>query len=197
MKLFDEWRVEDVEPQDPGLKDYINLEPMLAPQKSRGRHASDRFAKSDVNLVERLMNKLMGPGHRGKKHKISSGKCGGSYSKVWKILKKTLKIIEDREDKNPVEVLLRAVENSALREEISSYQVGSIIQRKAVITSPQRRVDQALRYLTQGAYSNAVGTDKDMAECLADEIGAAWNQDRDSYAIRQKERLEREAAGAR
>jgi small subunit ribosomal protein S7 len=196
MKMFDRWEVEDLETRDMGLKNYIKLDPMMAP-KSHGRHASDRFEKSNVNLVERLMNHLMGPGHRGKKHKVSSGECGGSYSEIYKIMVKTFEEIEDREGENPVEVFLRAIENSALREEVSSYQVGSIIKRKAVITAPQRRVDLALRHMAQGAYSNAVGSGKKMYECLADEILAAYHENRESYAIREKERLEREAAGAR
>ncbi len=197
MKMFDRWDVEGIEPEDPGLKDQINLEPMLAPKKSHGRHAGDRFSKNEVNLVERLMNHLMGPGHRGKKHKIGSGRCGGNSQKIWKIMKEALMIIEDKQDKNPMEVLLRAVENTALVEEVSSYQVGSIIKRKAVITSPQRRVDLSLRHIAQGAYSNSVGSKKSMAECLADEILAAYNDEKESYAVRVKERLEREAKGAR
>lgn len=197
MKLFDRWETEDVEVKDPGLKDYIKMDGMLAPIRSHGRHASERFEKSDVHLVERLMNHLMGPGHRGKKHKISSGKCGGNYQKIYKIMKDALREIEDRTDENPAEVLLGAVEKTALREEVSSYQVGSIIRRKAVITSPQRRVDLSLRHMAQGAYSNSVGSAKPMYKCLADEILAAYKGNRDSYAVRQKERLEREAAGAR
>ncbi|MFP4115839.1 MAG: 30S ribosomal protein S7 [Candidatus Aenigmatarchaeota archaeon] len=197
MKLFDRWDVEGIEPEDPGLKDHINLEPMLAPKKSHGRHAADRFTKSEVNLVERLMNHLMGPGHRGKKHKVSSGNCGGKSRKVWDITKETFSIIKEREDENPLRVLLGAVENTAPVEEVSSYQVGSIIKRKAVITSPQRRIDISLRHIAQGAYSNSVGSEKEMAECLAEEILAAYNKERESYAFRQKERLEREAEGAR
>lgn len=197
MKLFDRWETDELEVRDPGLKDYINMDPVLVPRQSHGRHASDTFAKKDVNLVERMMNKLFGPGHRGRKHKIDSGDCGGDSSSVWKIMKRTFEIIEDETGENPVEIFLKAVENGALREEVSSYQVGSIIKRKAVITSPQRRIDLTLRHIAQGAYSSSVGSKKDMAECLADEIIATYKEDRDSYAIRQKERLEREAAGAR
>jgi len=170
---------------------------MLAPKKSHGRHASDRFSKSEVNIVERLMNHMMGPGHRGKKHKIGSGGCGGNSSKIWKVTKEALSIIEEKEDENPIKVLVKAVENTALVEEVSSYQVGSIIKRKAVITAPQRRIDLSLRHIAQGAYSNSVGNKKNMAECLADEILAAYRGERESYAFRQRERLEREAEGAR
>ena len=197
MKMFDRWEVEGIEPDDPGLKDHIKLEPVLAPRKSHGRHAGDRFSKNDINLVERLMNHLMGPGHRGKKHKISSGMCGGDSSSVWKIVKEALTIIEDRKDENPLKVLLGAVENTAPAEEVSSYQVGSIIKRKAVITAPQRRIDLSLRHIAQGAYSDSVGSKKTMAECLANEIRSAYDEKRESYALRLKERFEREAKGAR
>ncbi len=197
MKLFDRWEVDDIEPTDPGLRDHVSLDPMLAPKKSKGRHASSRFSKNEMNLVERLMNHLMGPGHRGKRHKISSGRCGGDSYSAWKITKEAFSIIEDRTGENPVEVFMRAVENTAPVEEVSSYQVGSIIRRKAVISSPQRRVDLSLRHIAQGAYAQSVGKKDNMAKCLADEITAAFRDERESYAIRQKERFEREAEGAR
>lgn len=197
VKLFNKWDTSEIEVKDLGLKKYINLEPVIVPRTSHGRHASDRFSKSDVNIVERLINQLLGPGHRGRKHKISSDKLGGNSEKGYKIVKKTLEILEDKLERNPVEVLVRAVENAALREEVTSYQVGSIIARKAVTTSPQRGVDLALRYFVQGAYSKTLNNKKSMSECLAEEILAAYNKNKDSFAIRQKERMEREAAGAR
>lgn len=197
IKLFDRWDLSDVEVEDSGLKDYINLEPVLVPNKSHGRHATNQFYKSDVNIVERLINKLQNPGHRGKKHKISSGMCGGNIETATKIVKRSLEIIEDKLDKNPVEVLIVAIEKTALMEEVSSYQMGSIIARKAVITSPQRRVDLSLRHMVQGAYSKNLKSNKDMKQCLAEEILAAYNDNNNSFAVRQKDKSEREAAGAR
>lgn len=197
IKLFDKWDLSSVDVDDLGLKEYISLEPVLIPNKSHGRHAANQFHKSDVNIVERLINKLQNPGHRGKKHKISSGMCGGNVETATKIVKNSLEIIEDKLDKNPVTVLVNAIENTALMEEVSSYQVGSIIARKAVITSPQRRVDLSLRHMVQGAYSQNLKSDKDMEQCLAEEILAASNDSKDSFAVRQKDKSEREAAGAR
>ncbi|MFB6088677.1 MAG: 30S ribosomal protein S7 [Candidatus Aenigmatarchaeota archaeon] len=197
IKLFDRWDLSKVEVDDPGLKDYISVDPVLVPNKSHGRHAANQFHKSDVNIVERLINKLQNPGHRGKKHKISSGMCGGNVETATKIVKKTLEIVEDKLDKNPVKVLVDAIENSALMEEVSSYQIGSIIARKAVITSPQRRVDLSLRHMVQGAYSQSLSSNKNMEDCLAKEVLAAYNDSNDSFAIRQKDKSEREAAGAR
>jgi small subunit ribosomal protein S7 len=197
MKLFDRWETDGIEVKDPGLRAYINLRPIVVP-RSFGRYTQKPFHKSNMHIVERLMNHLFVPGHRGKKHLITSGRNVGKTFKVWKIVEKTFEIIEERTKKNPVEVFVRAIENAALREEITSFQVGGIIVRKAVVTSPQRRVDVALRLMVQGAYQKAFDNPKTMAESLAEEILAAYNNDsQKSYAIKEKERIEREAAGAR
>jgi small subunit ribosomal protein S7 len=197
LKVFNKWDLENVSVNDLGLKNYISLKPVIVP-KSFGRHAKKQFYKSQINIVERLMNRLFIPGHRGKKHLLTSGHNVGKTSKVWDITKKTFEIIEKRTKKNPVEVLVRAIENAALREEITSFQVGGIIVRKAVITAPQRRIDIALRLITQGAYQKAFDKPKNMSECLAEEIIAAYNNDsQNSHAIKEKERKEREALGSR
>ncbi|MHA1873846.1 MAG: 30S ribosomal protein S7 [Candidatus Heimdallarchaeaceae archaeon] len=197
LKIFDKWEVENINVNDPGLKNYINLKPVIIP-KTFGRFTGKQFHKSQMNIIERFANHLFVAGHRGKKHFISSGRNVGKTFKVWKIVKDAFDILEEKTKKNPVEVFVRAIENAALREEITSFQVGGIIVRKAVITSPQRRVDIALRLICQGAYQKAFDNPKKMAECLADEIFAAYNNDsQNSYAIKEKERKEREAAGAR
>lgn len=197
IKLFGRWSFKGIEVKDPGLVKYINLTPVFVP-KSRGKHAKSQFHKSKMNIVERLINKLMVPGHKGKKHVITSDHCTGYWEKKVKIVEKTFEIIEKSLKKNPIEVLVRAIENAALREEIASYQVGGIIVRKAVVTSPQRRVDLALRHIVQAAYKKAFNNKKNMAEALAEEIiGAYHNDPSKSEAIREKERIEKEAEAAR
>jgi ribosomal protein S7 len=95
-------------------------------------------------------------------------------------------------------VLVRAIENAALREEIAAYQVGGIIVRRAVVTSPQRRVDISLRTIVQSAYRKSFGNRDTMADALSDElIAAAANDSSKSTAVKEKERIEREAEGAR
>ena len=197
IKLFNKWDVSKIEVKDPGLKNYINLKPVIVPRISHGRHSKKKFYKSEVNIVERLMNHLFVSGHRGKKHKLTSGHFAGKSMTAYSIVKECFEIIERKMKKNPVEVLVRAIENAALREEVSSYQVGSIIARKAVVTAPQRRVDLALRYFAQGAYKRSFKSKKSMAQALAEEIIAAYNNSKESMAIAEKERVEREAEGAR
>lgn len=197
MKFFDKWSVSSIKVHDPGLERYIGLYPSIVP-RSGGKLSSTPHGKSKMNIVERLITKLMVPGHRGKKHKISSGRATGKYTLHYKTVKKTFEIIEKKTGKNPIEVLVRAIENAALREEIAAYQVGGIIVRRAVVTSPQRRVDIALRYIVQASYNKSFGKGITMAEALADElIAAAANDASKSIAVKEKERIEREAEGAR
>lgn len=197
MKIFDKWDIEGVVVNDIGLRRYINLDPVIIP-KTGGRLAKRQFYKSKMNIVERLITKLMIPGHRGKKHVITSGKNVGKYFTNYKTVKQTFERIEQITKKNPVEVLVRAIENSALREEIAAYQVGGIIVRRAVITSPQRRVDLALRILVQAAYRKSFGKRETIVDSLTNEIIAAHNNDASkSEGIKEKERIEKESEGAR
>jgi small subunit ribosomal protein S7 len=197
MKIFDKWDIDKIRVDDKGLEKYIGLEPAIIP-KTSGRYSSKRHAKHRMNIVERLLTKLSVPGHRGKKHLISSDRTTGKYTTHYKIVKEAFEIIEKKTKKNPVEVLVHAVENAALREETASYQVGGIIVRRAVVTSPQRRVDLALRVITQAAYRKSFGKKASMAETLADELIAASDNDASkSEAVKEKERIEREAEGAR
>ncbi|MEM7818311.1 MAG: 30S ribosomal protein S7 [Candidatus Aenigmatarchaeota archaeon] len=195
LKLFGRWDW-NVEVKDAGLKRYINLNPIVIP-RTYGRYSQIRFGKEKMNIVERLITRMMVPGHKGKKHLISSARCVGKTDKIIKIIKETLEIIESKTKKNPIEVLVRAIENSAPLEEPLSYQIGGIIARTAVIISPQRRVDIAIRNIVNSCYRRKVGFAK-MKDLLAEEIIAAANNDiSKSYALKERERIEKEAEGAR
>lgn len=196
LKVFNKWDT-NVQVTDKGLMNYINLSPQIVPRKSHGRHASHQFYKSQVNIVERLMNHLLVPGHKGKRHKISSYNVTGQSITNYNNIKECFQILENKTKKNPIEVLVKAIENSAVREEVTSYRMGSIMARKAVVTAPQRRVDLALRFMVQGAYRKTIGSKKTMAGSLAEEILLTFNSDKQSFAMQEKDRLEREAEGAR
>jgi small subunit ribosomal protein S7 len=197
IKIFDRWSVQGIEAKDIGLKKYINLQPIIAP-RSGGRHARQQFHKSKMNIVERLMNKLQIPGHRSKKHVITSGRCVGKTEIHYKIVRKAFEKIEMQIKKNPIEVLVGAIENTALREEITQYQVGGMMVRRAVVTSPQRRVDLALRNIVQTAYRKSFGKRENIVDSLTNEIlGAYANDPSKSEAVKERERIERESEGAR
>jgi len=196
MKIFGRWE-NNVKVEDPGLVRYINLDPIIVPRTS-GRQAKYRFYKSTkVNLVERLINRLQNPGHKGKKHKISSKNCTGKAVMHYNIVIKTFTLIEKRLNKNPIEVFVKAVENAAPRDEITSIEYGGARYAQAVECAPQRRIDYALRQMIQGAYSKSFDSKIKIEEALADEIIKAYQQDQGSQAIAKKLEVERQSSSSR
>ena len=195
FKVCDRWDIK-VEVQDPGLKRYITLSSILVP-KTGGRNVQTRFWKSKNNIVERLINKLMIPGHRGKKHKTTSGRVSGKSQKVYDIVENAFKIIEEKTKKNPIEVFVKALENAAPREEIISIEYGGARYPQAVECAPQRRVDIVLRQFVQGAYQKSFNKKINMTDALVDEILKAYNLDQTSTAIAKKLELERQADSSR
>lgn len=196
FKLFNIWDTGGIKIEDPGLKDYINLTKLLVP-KTGGRNVKVRFHKNKYNIVERFINKVMIPGHRGKKHFITSGRCTGKGVHAYKLVKEVLKIIEERTKKNPVEIFVKAIENAAPREEITTIEYGGARYPQSVDCSPQRRVDITLRFMIQGAYSKSFNKKIKIKESLADEIMNAYQGNNKSNAISKKLELERQADGAR
>ncbi len=197
LPLLGKWDLSTVVVNDPGLKSYINVESVLVP-KTYGRSAGKQFHKSKKSIIERLANKLIITGHRGKKHVLTSGKFGGKNVYSLFVVKRVMEKIERETKKNPVQVIVDAIQNAALLEEITSYQLGSRMVRKAVVTSPQRRIDWALRLMSQGAYHKAFNNKVNSVDALASEIMACYQKNsQGSYAIRERDRIEREAEGAR
>lgn len=195
IKLFNKWDFSGVEVKDLGLRPYVNLNPVLIP-KSGGKHRQ-QFHKSNMNIVERFANKLMVCGHKGKKHLVTSGRNTGKTQTIFNVIKEVFEKLHKKTNENPLKIFVAALENAALREEVTSYQMGGIMVRKAVVTSPQRRIDQALAIMTQSAYRKAFGK-KSVVNELVEEIYAAYKSDAaKSEAIKEKERIEREADGAR
>ena len=196
VKAFNRWDVSGIEVADPGIKPYINLEPRIVP-KTGAKYARNRFHKSNVFIVERLMNKLMNTGHRAKKHKITSGQLTGNMQTVYNLMIEVLEKIEKKTEKNPIEVVVKAVENAAPREEVVAIEYGGARYPKAVECAPQRRVDLALRHLTQGAYHKSFSTKQSTADNLAEELIFAYNNSNNSNAISRKLEVERQADASR
>jgi small subunit ribosomal protein S7 len=185
VKLFGKWGFQDVQVQDPGLRKYISHQPIYVPH-SMGRHEHHRFHKADVNIVERFINNLMRPGkHAGKKARAINS------------VKNAFEIINLRTGKNPVEVLVKAVENSAPCEDTTRISYGGVAYHMAVDIAPQRRVDIALRLLSEGARNATFGNPRTIEECIAEELVLAANNDIKSHAVSKRNEIERIAMASR
>jgi len=183
--VFGKWSMDNIEFRDLGLDRCISLKGFIAPY-SGGRGARKRFDKTTMPIVERLINKMMrGEHNTGKKHK------------AYNIVKEAFDIIAERTNKNPIQVLITAIENAGPREEIVRLKYGGISVPKSVDTSPLRRVDQALMNIAKGARKSAFKSKRSISECLASEIIAAANYDMKAFSIAKKEEKERIAKAAR
>ena len=196
LKVFNRWEVTGITVQDPGLQRYITIEPRIVP-RTGGRNASARFHKSKTFLIERLTNRLMIPGHRSRKHLISSGNRSGKAQNAQRIMLKVLENLEQKTKQNPIAVVVKAVENAAPREEIIVIEYGGARYPKAVECSPQRRVDTALRLMSQGAFQKSFNSKREIVDTLTEEILNAFQMSSNSLAISKKLELERQADSSR
>jgi len=185
IKLFGKWSFKDVGVKDPGLQRYISLKPVVVPH-SMGRHERKRFRKAGVSIVERLANNLMRP-----------GKNSGKKAKVSNMVKNAFEIVNLRTGKNPIEVLVKAVENSAPCEDTTRISYGGIVYHLSVDVAPQRRIDLALRHIAEGARQASINSPRSIDECLAEELIMAGNNDMKSLAVAKRNEIERVAQASR
>jgi len=185
IRLFGEYSFEGIEVRDIGLKRYLNLKPVYLPH-SGGRHEAHRFRKSALNIVERFINNLMKP-----------GSSGGEKSRITDSVRTAFRIIAIKSGRNPIEVLVRAVENSAPNEDTTRIGYGGVVYRLAVDISPQRRIDIAMRFIVKGIVEQTFGTRKALEEVVADNLIGAANNDGNNFAVRKKQEIERVALSSR
>jgi small subunit ribosomal protein S7 len=183
--LFQKWTFEGIEVKDPGLQRYINLTPMTLPH-SMGRHEHQRFRKARVNIVERFINGFMRP-----------GKNAGKKARATNFVKQAFEIIHLRTEKNPVEILVQAVENSAPAEDTTRLSYGGTVYHLSVDLAPQRRIDMALRNLTEGARNASANNPRSVPETIADELIFAANNDIKSAGVAKRNEIERIAQSSR
>jgi small subunit ribosomal protein S7 len=185
IKLFGKWSFKDIEVKDLGLQRYVSLRPMAVPH-SMGRHEHKRFRKATLNIVERLINNLMRP-----------GKNAGKKARATNFVKQAFEIINLRTGKNPVEVLVKAVENSAPCEDTTRISYGGIVYLLSVDVAPQRRIDLAIRNICEGARQASVNNPRSLVECLAEELVLAGDNEVKSYAVAKRHETERVAQASR
>jgi len=193
LLLWNKWDLTTVKVNDVGLQTVIGLKPMLVPH-SGGRHEHRKFAKTRVNIVERLVNQMM---HFGRKYAKNTGRMGGKKQRAINIVKTAMEIIHQRTGENPVQTLVRAIENSAPNEDTTRLSYGGVVYHMSVDISPVRRVDLALRFMSEGVREAAFSSPRSVEEVLADEIVQAAAGDSNSYSVKKKNEQERVAMASR
>ena len=193
LLLFRKWDTTEIEIKDIGLKTAISLKQTIIPLDF-GRSALKRYNKGQVNIVERLANKLM---HFGKKYAKNTGRQGGKKHHSLNIVKTAFEIIHLKTGKNPVEVLVRAVENSAPNEDTTRIVYGGTVYHVSVDVAPLRRVDLALRFIADAIKEATFSNPKAIEEYIAEHLILAANNDPLAPSIKKKNELERVAQASR
>ncbi len=183
--VFGKYDLSEVTVEDGGLAKYIDLTPTNIPH-SGGKHANRWFGKAKVNIVERLVNNVM-----------RTEDFTGKKTKAYKAVSEAFDIIAEKTKKNPVQVLVEALQNAAPREEVTRLRFGGISVPKAVDVSPSRRLDIALRNISRGAVKASFKNKKSVSVCIAEELIFGSKNEMNSQGVSKKEEIERVAQSAR
>jgi small subunit ribosomal protein S7 len=189
----------NVEVRDLSLRNYINLRPIAYPMTYR-RGSQKSFSKANLNVVERVANSLMRGGTGGKVagHVIrTKGRLQGKKITTIKIIERAFAGVSRTTGKNPLQVLVCALENSAPIEDTTRVVYGGIKSNVAVDISASRRMDVALRNISMAAITGSFANKRTISEALASELVLAANADINSYAIKRKNEVERMARSAK
>jgi len=188
LQVFQRWTTDDITVTDISLADFLGVKGKYAVflPHTGGRYQSRCFRKVNCPIVERLLNALM-----------FHGRNNGKKLQAVKIIKHTLEVIHLVTGLNPLQVVVDAIAKSGSREDSTRIGSAGVVRRQAVDVSPLRRVNQAIYLITTGARNTSFRNIKSIAECLADELINAANDNQNSYAIKKKDEIERVAKANR
>ena len=193
LLLFRKWDLSNIEIKDSGLKNAISVKKTIMPM-TFGRSALKRFNKAEINIVERLANKLL---HFGKRYAKNTGRMGGKKTRSIKTVQAALEIMHLKTGKNPVEILVRAIEHSAPNEDTTRIVYGGTVYHVSVDVAPLRRVDLALRFIAEGVRDASFSNSKAIEENLAEHLILAAQNDMNAPSVKKKNELERIAMASR
>ena len=193
LLLFRKWDLSGIEVKDPGLKTAISLRKQILPY-TYGRSALKRFNKAEVNIVERLCNKTM---HFGKKYAKNTGRMTGKKVRVMNTVKAAFDIISLKTGENPVSVLVKAVEYSAPNEDTTRIVYGGTVYHVSVDVAPIRRVDLALRFISDAIKESTFSNPKPIEEHMAEQLILASKNYPKASSVKKKNELERIAQASR
>ncbi len=198
-KVFGKWEIGNVVIRDSTLQKQISLQPKIIPH-SFGKAARKAFQKEKLNVVERLINKVMRSGQG--KRKLSGkyirgrGSCGKKIQAM-RIVSEAFDIVHGQTNENPVQVLVRAVENSAPREDVTRLKKGGVAYSQAVDVAPLKRVDESLKNIALAGFYGSFNQNVSAAEALAKELVQAGKDDNTAMSIKRRNEVERVALASR
>jgi len=199
-KIFGKYPVDGIEIRDKSIAQAVSLKAILVPH-TFGRHTRRVLGKTQINIVERLANKLMrgGTGQKTSGKVIrTKGQMQGKKLRALKIVEEALDTVAAEMKVNPIQALIEAVQNSAPREDTTRVSYGGVSYQVAVDISATRRMDMALRNISLAALMGSFNKPKSLSQSLASEIMFTAKGDiQNSYAMKKRDETERMARSAR
>jgi small subunit ribosomal protein S7 len=197
--VFGKWDPAEVVIKDSSLQKYVSVESKKIPH-TFGKKTRKRFEKGKLSVVERLINKIMRTGQG--KRKLSGkfirgrGSCGKKIQAMH-IVEEAFDLVEKRTGKNPIQVLIDAIQNAGPREDTTRIQRGGVYYTVSVDVAPLKKVDEALKNIALAAFQGSFNNKTSAAEALAKELIAASVEDNTSYSVRRRDEVERIAKASR
>lgn len=197
--IFGKWDPRTVKITDYSLAKYIDIESKKVPH-TFGSHSNKAMAKSKISIVERLINKIMRSGQG--KRKLSGkyirgrGSCG-KKQQAMAIVEKAFEIVESQTKENPVQILVKAIERAAPREDTTRLTRGGISYSQAVDIAPIKRIDESLKNIAIAGFAQSFNNKTSASEALAKELVLASKEDPQSFSIKRRDEIERIAKSSR
>lgn len=186
IKLFNTYPYNEVEVKDETLVGFINVAvPGIVPHTCTKINLG-RFGKMKTSIVERFVVHLMQHGRNSGKKRLAI-----------QLFREACAIMHKLTGENPIQLIVDACINAGPRESSSRIGRGGSMKRSSVDVSPYRRLNVALRLLSEGIRVTAFKNKKTMPEVIANEIISAAKNSQNSYAVKKKEEIERVAKSNR
>ena len=139
-----------------------------------------------------------GQGKKKMSGKYIRGRNGcGKKLQAMKIVENAFDIINKRTKENPIQVLVKAIENAGPREDTTRIKKGGISYTVSVDVSPMKKVDEALKNISLAAFSQSFDRKVKAEEALATELIAAAKEDTSSFSVKRRDEVERIAKSSR
>lgn len=197
--LFGKWDTGDVMVTDPALKQHLNMKPTMLPHTA-GRYTIRSMDKIRINIVERLINNIMrsGQGKRklGGKYMRGRHACGKKHL-AYNTVRMAFEIVEQKTQKNPMQVLVDALQNAIPREDVVRVKYGGVAYTRSVDVSAVRGLNMAIKNIALAAFSGSYRTGVPVEQALAMELISAAGNDPKSYAVSRKGQAERSGMSSR
>merc|ERR1712055_89997 len=175
----------DVQVRNMALSDMIYVKKERAQvilPHTAGKYAKRQFGKMEMPIIERFVVALM-----------VKAKNQGKKEKAIGIVLKSLEIIALLTGEKPIQVVVDAVQNAAMREDKSRVGKSTMAKPASVDVSSYRALNKAIYFICAGAYKATRKNTKSISELLADELINASKNNPNSYAIKKKDECERTA----